>query len=276
MRGSVVLWPCLVLACAAGCTGLAGVDATTFAEPKADHITFWGHACSYIDIDGVGILTDPVFEKNLWNRRRIVGAPPTEIARRARVILISHAHNDHFSPSTIKAVAGDAIVLAPSPVANSLSDEGVRVREMKPGDELEMDGVRFVAVAAHHPGERWSLDAKADGRALGWVIITPAVTIFYSGDTDYCSSFRQVGQSYAPDIAILNVNGHLKPPDTARAARDTGAHIVIPAHWGAYKYYVLGGNKRPHGEQDLRRLLGDRLHVLNVGESISIAPGGAR
>ena len=260
----------------AGCSGLAKTDATRFAEPEPGRITFWGHACTYIDVDGVGILTDPVFDKNLWTRRRIIGAPSGGLIERARIVLISHAHNDHLSPSTLKELHDDAIVLCPAPVAKILSEKKVKVKVMRPGDEFDLGGVRVVAVNAHHPGGRWSLKARADGRALGWVIAAPTATIYYTGDTDYCSSFAEVGQTHAPDIAIMNVSGHLKPADAARAARDTRAPVIIPTHWGAYTYWLFGGSRRPRGEEELKRLLGERLRVLDVGESLTIERSAAR
>jgi L-ascorbate metabolism protein UlaG (beta-lactamase superfamily) len=269
--GWALLLVAVVLA-SGGCTGFAGVDRDTFPEPQAGHITYWGHACMFIDVDGVGIVTDPVFEKNLWNRRRFVGIPAQDALQRTQVVLVSHAHNDHLSPSTLAMFPKDAIVLCPAPVAKVLEGRGLTVKAMEPGEEHDVGGVRFIATAVHHPGGRWSMHAAADGRALGFVIVAPSATIFYSGDTDYNSSFDDVGWTYSPDVAILNINGHLKPPAAARAARGVGAPIVIPAHWGAYTYWLIGGNRRPHGEDELKRLLDGRLRILEVGESTPV-PG---
>ena len=261
------------LAVLAGCSGLSRIDPATYPVPKPDHLTFWGHACVYIDVGGVGIVTDPVFEKGLWQRKRFIGSPPDEAIARTRVVLLSHTHDDHTSPETLQRFSKDVVILCPEPTARFLAKEGIKARGLRPGESHEVDGIRFVAVAVHHPGPRRGVRAATDGRALGWVIVTPRSTIFYSGDTDYCASFSDVGWTYAPDIAVLNVNGHLMPPDAARAARDTRAPVVIPAHWGAYGYWVVGGNRHPRGDKDLERLIGDRLHVLQVGESFPI--GGA-
>jgi L-ascorbate metabolism protein UlaG (beta-lactamase superfamily) len=253
-----------------GCSGLAHVEPDRFTRPKVDAITFWGHACLYIDVAGSGIVTDPVFEKNLWQRRRFIGAPPDEWLRNTRVVLISHAHDDHLSPTTLAKFPKDTVVLCPAPAAAFLAKSGIPAKAMKPGEEFEIGGARIVAVAVHHPGTRRGIHAAVDGRALGWVIVTPTSTIFYSGDTNYCSTFADVGWTYAPDIAIINVNGHLRPDDASRAAWATQAPVIIPAHWGAYGYWIVGGNRRPRGESELKRLIGERLHVLNVGESFSI------
>ena len=264
----------LVLAAAAslaGCTGLAKVEPSRYPDPKRDSVTFWGHACSYIDVGGMGIVTDPVFDKSLYQRRRFIGSPPDEALRAARVVLISHAHDDHLSPSSLRRFPKDVVILCPKPSAEFLAKEKISARAMAPGQAFEIGGVRIVAVTAFHPGTRKGFQRGADGRALGWVVITPRGTIFYSGDTDYCSTFSNVGRAYAPDIAILNVNGHLEPPDVARAAAALDAAVVIPTHWGAYRYLLVGGN-RPRGEDELRRLLGKRLHVLQVGESLALEP----
>lgn len=253
-----------------GCTGLAQVEPVTFPDPARDAVTFWGHACSYIDVGGTGVVLDPVFEKSLWQRRRFIGAPPDQALRDTRVVLISHAHDDHTSPKTLARFPRGTVVLCSRPAADFLAKEGIEARAMAPGEQFDLGEVTIVAVAVFHPGSRKGLERGADGRALGWVIKTPDATIFYSGDSDYCSAFANVGWTYAPDIAILNVNGHLKPPDAARAAADLGAPVVIPSHWGAYGYWLIGGNRHPRGEKELERLLGERLHVLRVGQSFKL------
>ncbi len=71
----------LALLAVQGCgPPLASVDGELFPDPPADAITFWGHACCYIDIGGFGIVTDPVFEKKTIFRWRKVPAPPPSAA----------------------------------------------------------------------------------------------------------------------------------------------------------------------------------------------------
>jgi L-ascorbate metabolism protein UlaG (beta-lactamase superfamily) len=267
-RPVALLW--LATLAFAGCTGLSREAPSVFTEPARDSLTFWGHSCTYLDVGGLGIVTDPAFEKVLWWRHRFIGSPPADVLRGTRVILISHAHNDHLSPASLERFPAGAQVLCPVPSGRYLKKVSQPVKTMKPGDQFEIDGVRIVAVAVHHPGTRMSLDAEQDGRALGWVIITPEATVFYSGDTDFCSAFADIGWTYAPDIALLNINGHLKPADASRAAEALRAPVVIPTHWGAYGYWIIGGNRRPRDEGDLKRLLGERLHVLNLGESFAL------
>jgi L-ascorbate metabolism protein UlaG (beta-lactamase superfamily) len=255
-----------------GCSGLAQVEPSVYPAPQRDAITFWGHACSYIDAGGVGLVTDPVFDKSLWLRHRFIGSPPPEVLRNTRIVLVSHAHDDHLSAGSLARFPKGVQILCPPPSAAYLAGKGIDAKAMKPGEVFQLGEIRITAVAVFHPGTREGFRRVANGGALGWVIATPRATIFYSGDTDYCSAFSDVGWTYAPDIVILNVNGHLKPPDAARAALATRARIVIPTHWGAYGYWLVGGNHHPRGEEELRRLLGERLHVLKVGESFALEP----
>jgi L-ascorbate metabolism protein UlaG (beta-lactamase superfamily) len=103
------------------------------------------------------------------------------------------------------------------------------------------------------------------------VVEARGTTIFYSGDSDYFSGFSHVGRTFAPDVAVLNVNGHLPGTDATRAAWATGAALVVPTHWGGFGYWVVGGNRRPRDEDTLRRVVGDRLHVLEVGQALPFA-----
>ncbi|HXV14328.1 MAG TPA: MBL fold metallo-hydrolase [Candidatus Krumholzibacteria bacterium] len=269
MRCEMVLIAVCVLACA-GCGGLSAPNAELFPAPPRDAVTFWGHACVYIDAGGVGVVTDPVFERSVIFRQRRIPSPPVSSYAGARVVLISHAHPDHLSAETLRTFPESVVILAPRPCAKYLDDVGREVRAVAPGDVFETDGVRVTAVAAHHMGPRLGLDAASDGRALGYVIETAAATIFYSGDTDYFSGFGDVGWTFDPDIAILNINGHLPSTDATRAAWATRAPVVIPAHWGGFGYWVFGGNKRPRDGETLARVIGDRLRVLEVGQSLPL------
>ena len=256
---------------AAGCTGLAKPDPQVYPVPARDALTFWGHACVYIDVAGTGIVTDPVWDKTRFQRSRRLPAPPVDSYANARVVLISHAHDDHLAPRTLRTFPKDTVILCPAPCVKYIDEMGKRVRAMRPGDTFQVDDVRITAVMAHHPGPRYGLFAKADGNALGYVIETPAATIFYSGDTDYFSGFSAVGWKYDIDIAVLNVNGHLAGTDATRAAWALKTARVVPTHWGGYKYWIRGGNKRPRDRETIEPILGDRYHVLEVGESLPLA-----
>jgi L-ascorbate metabolism protein UlaG (beta-lactamase superfamily) len=266
-----IVWIACTLPVVVGCgSHIARTDATLFPPPAGNAITFWGHACCCIDVDGVGIVTDPVFEKQLFIRRRKVPSPPPSAYAAARIILISHAHSDHLSPETLATFPKESVILCPEPSARYASGLGPRVRTMRPGDTYEFEAGRITAVVADHPGERWTIVPVADGRALGFVIETAQDTIFYSGDTRYFTGFAEVAATHSPGVAILNVNGHLRGHNAVRAARDLRVHSVIPAHFGAYGYLLIGEQERPRTFDTIQSELGPLLVPLGLGESLSL------
>jgi L-ascorbate metabolism protein UlaG (beta-lactamase superfamily) len=249
---------------------LARPDAARFPMPRPDAITFWGHCSCYIDVGGYGIVTDPVFETKLHVRRRKVPAPPPVAYAGARVILVSHAHDDHLSPRTIASFPESTLVLCPVPAAAYLKDVVQPVRPMRPGDEVAFPQGTIVAVPAHHPGGRRSMNAEADGRALGYVIRTPHGSIYVTGDTDLCPEIGRIGAQYQPEIVVMHISGHMKGMDAVHAARALGAPTIVPVHWGAYGYYWFPEYRQPRTMKVLRAELGAALVPLALGESLPL------
>jgi L-ascorbate metabolism protein UlaG (beta-lactamase superfamily) len=273
---SIILLAVVAFVCAAGsgCSrSLADVDPALFPHPEDNTITFWGHACVYIDVGGYGIVTDPVFQKTTdWRRRRVPAPPPSSYADTG-IILVSHGHNDHLSRNTLRTFPEDATILCARACAKYLDDGAVpqRVIVMNIGDEFEYPGGKVVAVAAHHTGGRFGWRAKADGRALGFVVYTPQSVIYYTGDTNYWEGIDQIGEKYRPDIAIVNVNGHLHSSDAIQAILATRARTVIPMHFGAYGYLWFGEQKVPRHYDRIETVLEPVLLFLRLGESAPLS-----
>jgi L-ascorbate metabolism protein UlaG (beta-lactamase superfamily) len=260
------------LAIAAGCSrSVADVDPALFPDPMDNTITFWGHACAYIDVNGFGIVTDPVFEKGMIVRRRKIPVPPPASYAGTGIILISHPHNDHLSPNTLKTFPAAAVILCPEQSVKYLEDLAQETFPMKPGDRYVYPGGEIVAVAAHHMGGRYSVRGADDGRALGYVVYTPQSVIYYTGDTNYFDGFEQVGVKHRPDVTMINISGHLHGTDAALAALATVAPTVIPMHFGAYGYLFFGEQKQPRDYDEIETVLEPVLQLLKPGESMPLS-----
>lgn len=185
--------------------------------------------------------------------------------------MISHAHQDHLSPTTLAGFPRTATILCPEPAYRHVEDLGLPVKVMRPWEVYRFEGGAVVAIPAHHPGGRSSLNAEADGGALGYVIHAPGFTLYYSGDSDYFEGFRLVGERFRPDLVILNVNLHLHSTDAVRAIVDLGTPKVIASHWGAY----TGNNAvwTPRWRAELEQILGSVMVPLAVGESLPLYEG---
>ncbi len=248
----------ILLVTATGCTpgmsGNSGIDPTPYPEPPRNAITFWGYATSYIDIEGFGIVTDPVFGEL---------APPAESYDQTGVILISHAHRDHLHPNTLKRFSRDVVVLCPEPSAGQIEELGFETRVMVPGDEFVFPGGKIAAVMAY-PRGRNTTETNDRGEALGYVIHARGRSIYYTGNTEYFHGMYTIRREHFPDITLFNLSGHLNSYDALFAISALGNPTVIPVHREAY------GNSQSDRLEELIELKGDLVIPLGVGESFPI------
>lgn len=201
-----------------------------------------------IEIDGVKVLTDPLFREWLLHLRRHAPAIDMAIFGQPDVILISHAHLDHLDRQSLKRIAREAHVIAPRDAGKILLRLGYgHVTTVTPGEHVDTHGLKITAVPAIHGGGRMPWGADAD--TLGF-IVEGERSFYFAGDTDIYPAMGQLGALTRDgiDLALLPVwgwgpkvgPGHLNPTSAARAAGLIGAHTTVPIHWGGYLPAGLG------------------------------------
>jgi len=145
----------------------------------------------------------------------------------ADLILITHPHSDHCSPSDLANLPGveSAEIVTVADGARKLSR---RSRVIEPGETIRVCGVNVTAVPAYnrtkpqHPrGSGW----------VGYLIQVDGRKIYHAGDTDRIPEMKDV----RCHVALLPVGGKytMTPDEAARAAEDTGARLVVPMHHGS-------------------------------------------
>jgi L-ascorbate metabolism protein UlaG (beta-lactamase superfamily) len=243
-------------------------------------VVYIGHATVLIEFPWMRVLTDPFFGVRLGPLRRHGPAPDLDAIGAVDVVLISHAHPDHFDRLSLGRLKGTPIVIVPAGLEAAARQSGHRVRTLRSGEELEIGGGRLTAVPARH--WRSPLDAA---EAIGYVVEAGA-RLYFAGDTARIDGMaRRIGKI---DVALLPVGtwgphrggpGHLDPNTAAEVAQELAPAVAIPIHWGTL--YPVGLHRllsRP------LRDLGDRfrdacasvapavdVRVLQPGESATIS-----
>lgn len=158
------------------------------------------------------------------------------VAGKADLVLITHDHFDHCSPEDLKKiVSGDTVVIATPECRSQLG--GLRVKEIKtvrPGDELDVDGVHVKAVPAYNvnkyraPGRVFH--PKEEGK-VGYVITLDGIRIYHAGDTDHIREMAEI----EVDLALLPVSGTyvMTAEEAAQATKTLKAEMAIPMHYGS-------------------------------------------
>jgi L-ascorbate metabolism protein UlaG (beta-lactamase superfamily) len=178
-----------------------------------DHIRWLGHASFRIDDAAAVIYIDP------WKLAE--GTP------KADVILITHAHFDHYSPDDIAKIEKPTTVfVAPAEVASKLT--GQHVVTAVAGGSYQAGPVKVVAVAAYNTNK--DFHPKSNGWVGYVVTLSTGQRVYHSGDSDVTPEMKQV----QTDVALLPCGGTytMTAAEVAAAANEFKPAIVIPMHWG--------------------------------------------
>ena len=240
-----------------------------------------GHAALLMNFFGTRVITDP----SLFSRvgmsidsiltigpKRFVDPPLTPAQlQQIDLILITHAHMDHLDLPSLKALPKTAVVVACSKCSSLIAPLGFNdVRELKWGETTAVNGLTIRAMGARHWGRRWppfgedygfnSYVLEKNGRRM--------LLACDSADTDLFASVA----STPPDVAAFSIGAydpwiynHANPEQVWAMFQQTGAHYLIPIHWGTFRL-----SKEPM-EEPMQRLIAaagneqDRIVIRQIG-----------
>jgi L-ascorbate metabolism protein UlaG (beta-lactamase superfamily) len=199
-------------------------------------IAYLGHATILLDLPGIRVLTDPFLRDRLGPLRRHGPIPEPALIGPVDVILISHAHPDHFDRRSLQAIIGDPLVSVPRGLGSTVRRMGLRTQEVVVGEPVPVAPGRTVTAV---PARHWRWPGAIRATTVGYLIEDSGRPgIYFAGDTGAYAGMRAFADRV--DIALLPVGswgphlspGHLSPRSAAEAARDLGARVAVPIHWG--------------------------------------------
>jgi L-ascorbate metabolism protein UlaG (beta-lactamase superfamily) len=180
-----------------------------------DNVTWFRQSAMRLRTDDLVVYIDP------WGT--------SEDDEPGDVILLTHAHDDHFQPGEIDHLRkGSTKVAAPHDVANELSGA---VTAVAPGQSHELGGVRFQTVPAYNAVEhRLDKHPKANGW-VGYVLTLAGSTYYHSGDTDALPELEAI----TTDVAMVCIGGDpftMGPPEAGGLVRAMKPRLAVPMHYG--------------------------------------------
>jgi L-ascorbate metabolism protein UlaG (beta-lactamase superfamily) len=249
-------------------------------RPAAGAVTLSavGHATVMLTTHETRAIVDPMLGDWLgWLRRaRRAAVAPSDLAE-VELILISNAHRDRLSPSSLRRLPRTATLVVPVGCASRVRDLGfARVVELAVGETLRHADLEVTAteVGGQAAGRRGHRGRQACGhlvRAEGWVI-------YFAGETGYFPGFLEIGRRHTPDVAVLPIGGYqpapfrrrrLSPLDAVYAFEDLRARRLLPVAFGSFD---LGYEPIDEPERWLRDLVDARgwesvVTILHNGQS---------
>lgn len=221
--------------------------------PDAQPVVVWfGHSSYLIRYQGFTILVDPLLQSHA-SPVSFFGKPfpGTDIfiaddLPDIDLLLLTHDHYDHLSFVTIKALENRVKQIVTSlGVGAILQSWGVpsnKIAELDWGETFTLNSnMHLTAQTARHFSGRTLRRNKTLWSSF--ILQLHQYRLFIGGDSGYGPHFKTIGRQHGPfHLAFLEcgqygVNWpliHMQPEETAQAAVDLGAEIVMPVHWAKF------------------------------------------
>lgn len=217
-------------------------------------VTFVNHATVLIQMDGLNILTDPIWSERCspvsWagpRRRRPPGIrfedlPPID------VVLISHDHYDHMDVPTLKRLGREHRPRFFAGLGNAAFLGRAGIDNAEDMDWWQSTPLSRTVGLHCVPARHWSGRELGDrNRTLwcGFVIEGPAGVVYFAGDTGFGPHFGQIRERFGrPRLALLPIGAfkprwfmgpfHLCPAEAVRAHGVLGAGTSVGIHFGTF------------------------------------------
>lgn len=249
-------------------------------------IQYLGHATTQIRLGDKTFLTDPVFSRRVlcFGRRRELPFRPEELPH-CDGILLSHLHHDHLDLHSYKFISSKIPIFVPEGSAKAVERfVNNPIIELSRWATYPLDDTTTLyTVPMKHCGGRWPY-GLCYRNTFGYILEKKGgPTVFFAGDSAYGPQFKDSGKNRTIDCALLPVGGyeprwlfrrvHMNPQEAVQAANDLQAKIMIPIHWGVFRF-SLESTEKP--KEELQRIQlqqpewRDRIKILEPGESFSL------
>ena len=257
-------------------------------NPNAVTAAWLGHSTVLLNFYGLTILTDPVLFMRVGadlgigtvGPKRLV-APALDVRQLPPIdlVLLSHAHMDHFDVPTLKRLPTGARVVTARNTGDLFAGTRMQhARELGWGDKTTVrtqhGDVAIQAFEVKHWGARWRSDTYRGYN--GYTLEREGKKIIFGGDTAMCDSFDSLRSQGPFDLAIMPigayqpwVRSHCTPEQAVRMANNAGANYILPIH---HKTFKLGQEGAHEPLQRFEAALEpERIALRDVGETFCAA-----
>lgn len=174
--------------------------------------------------------------------------------REIDAVLATHYHSDHMdvnlAAAVLKNVEKKVPFIGPQYCIDTWRSWGVpedRLVLVKPGDKVQVGDTQVIALESFDrtalitsPPEgdlKGRLPDDMDEKAVNYLIVTPAGSIYHSGDSHYSNYYAKHGNDYQIDVALgsfgenpRGVTDKMTASDILRMGEALRCRTIIPVH----------------------------------------------
>lgn len=249
-----------------------------------------GHATVLINFFGLTILTDPVLFSRCGVRLPGVTIGPKRLTSPALkvselppidLVLLSHAHFDHFDLRTLAALPkNSAVITAPrtSDLLRGFAFENKR--ELHWGESIELrraaGALRVSAFPVKHWGARLQRDVYRGYN--GYVLERDGHRLIYGGDTAFTDSFGALRSAKPFDLAIMPIGAydpwirsHATPEQSVAMANAAGAERIMGIHHQTFRLSAEPFHEPLERFEAALNSTPERIALRGIGETFRLS-----
>ncbi len=229
-------------------------------ECKYMKITYYGHSCFEILINGKKILFDPFITHNPLAKNIDIKTILPDY------ILISHGHMDHIADCVQIAEQSGAVVVANYEVVNWLKKQGLKQgHDMNVGGKWMCDFGKVKCVAAIHSSSM--PDGSYGGTAMGFIIESSEGNFYFAGDTALTYDMKLIGEFRQLNFAFLPIGDNFTMGiDNAVICSDfIKCDKIVGMHYDSFPPIKINHKEALSKFQDA----GKELILMGIGASIN-------
>jgi L-ascorbate metabolism protein UlaG (beta-lactamase superfamily) len=224
------------------------------------NITFYGHSCFQIEVNGKKLLFDPFISPNPMAAHIDVAAIKPDY------VLLSHGHEDHVADAEQILKQSGATLISNYEIVTWYAAKGIaNFHPMNIGGSKDFDFGKLKMVRADHSS--MLPDRSYGGNPAGFILEFGEHTIYYAGDTDLFNDMKMIGELHKPDMAFLPIgdNFTMGYESAAIAAEYLGVKEIVGMHYNTFPYIEISNLAAlEHFNQK-----GLQLLLPGIGESLT-------
>lgn len=225
-------------------------------------VTYYGHSCFGMEVNGKKLLFDPFITPNELAKGKVNA---DEI--QADFILVSHGHEDHVADAVAIAKRTGAKVISAFEITTWFEGQGIEnVHPMNLGGSAHFDFGKTKYVTAIHSSVL--PDGTYGGNPGGFVIDFGDLCIYYAGDTALTYDMHLIAKQHDVHHAFLPIgdNFTMGVDDAIQAAQFVKCKSVIGMHYDTFPYIEIDKEEAKSKFEDA----GYSLTLIEIGKTIEL------